>query len=67
MARFSGHAGLLLLSLVLVVSTVTGASAVNCSYAACLTQCQKGATPNGCSKWCTDAIQERKNAGQCKK
>jgi hypothetical protein len=67
MARFSGYVALLLLTIVLVVSTMTKASAVNCSYAACLTQCQKGATPNGCSKWCTDQIQDRKNAGQCKK
>ena len=43
------------------------AAGVNCSYEACVKQCTKGATPNGCSKWCTDAMTERKNAGQCKK
>jgi hypothetical protein len=44
------------------------AAGVNCSYDACLKECaQRGATGNGCTKWCNDAMTERKNAGQCKK
>jgi hypothetical protein len=44
------------------------AAGVNCSYDACLKEClHRGATGNGCNKWCSDAMTERKNAGQCKK
>jgi hypothetical protein len=50
-----------------IVAPSAVAAGVNCSYEACVKQCTKGATPNGCSKWCTDAMTERKNAGQCKK
>ena len=50
-----------------IVAMKANAAGVNCSYDACLKQCTKSATPNGCSKWCTDAMTERKNAGQCKK
>jgi hypothetical protein len=43
------------------------AAGVNCSYDACLKQCNKeGATQNGCSNWCTKAMRDRKFAGQCK-
>ena len=44
------------------------AAGVNCSYDACIKECvQKGAHVSGCTKWCSDAMTERKNAGQCKK
>ena len=44
------------------------AAGVNCSFDACLKECShRGATGNGCTKWCNDAMTERKNAGQCKK
>jgi hypothetical protein len=44
------------------------AAGVNCSYDFCIKECvQKGAHVSGCSKWCNDAMTERKNAGQCKK
>ena len=52
------------------VTVVPGAKAVgvNCSHQACVKQCvAKGTTPNGCSKWCGDAMVQRRNAGQCKK
>jgi hypothetical protein len=43
------------------------AAGVNCSYDACLKQCNKnGATQSGCSVWCTKAIRDRTFAGQCK-
>jgi hypothetical protein len=43
------------------------AAGVNCSYNACIKECERrGATGNGCSNWCTNAIRDRKNAGQCK-
>ena len=57
----------LLSSVNLIVAPRAIAAGVNCSYEACIKQCTKGATPNGCSKWCTDAMTERRNAGQCKK
>jgi hypothetical protein len=52
------------------VTVIPGAKAagVNCSHEACVKECvRKGATANGCSKWCGDAMTQRRNAGQCKK
>jgi hypothetical protein len=52
----------------LIVIPSAKAAGVNCSYDACIKECvHKGSTSNGCSKWCSDAMTERKNAGQCKK
>jgi hypothetical protein len=43
------------------------AAGVNCSYAACIKECQRrGANGNGCNYWCNNAMKERKDAGQCK-
>ena len=43
------------------------AAGVNCSYDACVKECvRRGTTSNGCSKWCGDAMTQRKSAGQCK-
>jgi hypothetical protein len=42
----------------IVVSPGAIAAGVNCSYEACLKECQKSATPNGCSKWCNDAMMQ---------
>ena len=51
-----------------VVAQRATAATVNCSYEACLKECvRRGTTANGCNKWCSDAMTERKNAGQCKK
>jgi hypothetical protein len=56
----------LLSSVNVMVAPAAIAAGVNCSYEACVKQCTKGATPNGCSNWCTNAMKERKAAGQCK-
>jgi hypothetical protein len=53
------------LAAALVVPTVAHAAKVNCSYAACLKECKhRGASNNGCSTWCSNAMTERQNAGQ---
>jgi hypothetical protein len=65
---------LLAISAVVVLSGVNSivtpraiAAGVNCSFDACLKECnRRGGTGNGCSKWCSDAMAQRKSAGQCK-
>ena len=65
---------LFVISAIVVLSAVNSivtpratAAGVNCSYDACVKECvRKGTTGNGCSKWCGDAIAQRKSAGQCK-
>jgi hypothetical protein len=58
---------MLLLSVNLIVAPSAIAAGVNCSYEACVKECvRRGATDNGCSNWCNNAMKERKAAGQCK-
>ena len=55
-----------LIATALVAPSTALAAKVNCSYDACVKVCQRrGATTNGCSLWCTNALSERQNAGQC--
>ena len=50
-----------------IVAPSAIAAGVNCSYEACLKECvRRGATDTGCNNWCSNAMTERKNAGQCK-
>ena len=50
-----------------IVAPKATAAGVNCSYDACIKECERrGASGNGCNNWCTNAMKERKNAGQCK-
>jgi hypothetical protein len=50
-----------------LVASSAIAAGVNCSYPACIKECERrGANGNGCSNWCTNAMKDRKNAGQCK-
>ena len=50
-----------------IFSTKAAAAGVNCSMDTCLKECsKKGATQGGCNNWCTNAIRDRKAAGQCK-
>jgi hypothetical protein len=54
------------LAATLFFPTIASAAKVNCSYDACLKECKhRGASNNGCSNWCSNAITERQNAGQC--
>ena len=55
-------------ALMVFMAGAAKAASVNCSYDNCIKECvQEGAHGSGCTKWCSDAMTERKNAGQCKK
>lgn len=50
-----------------VFVSAKAAAGVNCSYDACMKQCDKnGFSQSGCANWCTKAMRDRKFAGQCK-
>jgi hypothetical protein len=58
----------LVVTLMTGISTTQVRAAVNCSYDVCLKLCAKGgATGIGCNTWCSKAMTERRNNGQCKK
>jgi len=50
----------------LMLPSIARAAPVNCSYDACIKECQRrGSRTIGCSNWCGKAMTERQNAGQC--